>query len=207
MDTGCGISREEMDKIFDPFFTTKSTGRGLGLAVAMGLIRSWGGMINVDSVVGEGSCFCVLIPLLEDMVPLQTGVLPEHKNLKKGGTILLVDDDMVLCEVIETVLESLGFSVFVASGGNEAVALFQKHQDSIECLLTDLSMPGMDGWETLAAIRRIKPQLPAILSSGYDETKAMGGEHDEQPQAFLHKPYKRSDLKIVLAQVLGPASH
>ncbi|MCP4338214.1 MAG: response regulator [Desulfobulbaceae bacterium] len=206
-DTGCGMSQEEMEKIFDPFFTTKSTGRGLGLAVALGIIRAWGGVINVKSAIGEGSCFSVLLPLLVDVVPRQNAILPAHDNRKEGGVVLLVDDDRILCEVIEAVLKSLGFTVFVATDGNKAVALFEKHQDSIECLLTDLSMPGLDGWETLAAIRRIKPHLPAILSSGYDETKAMEGEHEEQPQAFLHKPYKRSDLQKVLAQILGTASH
>jgi two-component system cell cycle sensor histidine kinase/response regulator CckA len=107
-----------------------------------------------------------------------------------------------LCLVTEAILNQLGFSVLVTSGGNEAVDLFQKHQDSIDCLLTDLSMPDMDGWETLGALREIKPNLPVILSSGYDEAHVMDGDHDELPQAFLHKPYKRNDLRNALLQVL-----
>jgi len=120
--------------------------------------------------------------------------------------VLFVDDDAVLREVMENILKHLGFTVFVAASGHEAVVLFQKHQDSIECLITDLSMPEMDGWETLAALRKIRPHLPAVLASGYNETKAMSGDHDELFQGFLHKPYTKADLKIVLGRILGEYS-
>ncbi|MGB3209437.1 MAG: response regulator [Desulforhopalus sp.] len=205
-DTGCGISREEIDKVFDPFFTTKFTGRGLGLATIMGLIRAWGGMIYTKSALGEGSCFSIFLPLLIDIAPRQTENVTKHENLKAEGAVLLVDDDEVICKVMEPVLINLGFTVFVAKGGSEAIALFHKHQDTIVCLLTDLSMPGMDGWETLTALRKIQPNLPVILSSGYDESEVMHGDHEEMPQAFLHKPYTKDDLKIVLTQVLGDAT-
>lgn len=122
-------------------------------------------------------------------------------------TVLLVDDDPLFCTVTEAVLENLGFTVFVAVGGNEAVALFQKHHNSIDCLLTDLSMPDMNGWETLAALRKIKPDLPVILSSGYDETRAMEGDYKDLPQAFLHKPYTRDGLKSLLNRVLVDATN
>ena len=103
-------------------------------------------------------------------------------------------------------MKHLGFTVFIATSGYEAVALFQKHHNSIDCLLTDLSMPDMDGWETLTALRKIKPDLPAILSSGYDEAHVMKGDHKELPQAFLHKPYTKDNLKNVLNRVLGDAT-
>lgn len=120
--------------------------------------------------------------------------------------MLLVDDDPILCDVMGSVLENLGFTAFIAKSGNKAVALFKEHQDSIVCLLTDLSMPEMDGWETLAALRKIRPDLPAILSSGYDEAHAMDGDYIELPQAFLHKPYTKDDLKNTLNQVLADAA-
>ena len=122
-------------------------------------------------------------------------------------TVLLVDDDPLFCTVTEAVLEHLGFTVFVAVGGNEAIALFQKHHNSIDCLLTDLSMPDMNGWETLAALRKIKPDLPVILSSGYDETHAMEGDYRELPQAFLQKPYTRDGLKSLLNRVIVDATN
>jgi len=201
-DTGCGMSKEEVTQIFDPFYTTKSTGRGLGLAIAKGLVKSWGGMISVETAVGSGSRFRVFLPLAADVVDLQTMELTGTGDFESEGTVLLVDDDKVVRKLAETVLQRLGFTVLSAAGGHEAVGLFKKHQESIKCLLTDLSMPGMDGWETLKALRKIRPHLPAILSSGYDENQVMAGDHRERPQAFLPKPYTMANLKEVLRQVL-----
>ncbi len=124
-----------------------------------------------------------------------------------GKTVLLIDDDTVLLEVMEAVLKSLGCSVYAAAGGKEAIDLLHKNQETIECFLIDLTMPDMDGWQTLAALREIKPQIPAILCSGYDEVKAMEGEHAEQAQGFLHKPYSRNDLKDILEQVFETTIH
>ncbi len=115
----------------------------------------------------------------------------------------MVDDDPTMRLISEATLNNLGYTVFVATGGNDAIKLLQKHRESIDCLLTDLSMPDMDGWETLAALRKIKPGLPAILSSGYDKTLAMSGDHDELPHAFLQKPYKKYDLENALGNLLG----
>ncbi|MDP3481419.1 MAG: response regulator [Desulfoprunum sp.] len=202
-DTGGGMTDQKMDKIFDPFFTTKFTGRGLGLAVVIGLVKTWGGMIGVESEVGKGSIFRIFLPLVTAEVPLQTEMSAEPWNFNTGWTVLLVDDDYIVRNLIETVLNRLGITVFAAAGGNEALALFQQHQGSIHCLFTDLSMPDMNGWETLAALRKIEPGLPAILSSGYDETQAMSGDYAELPQAFLHKPFEINELKRVLNRVLG----
>jgi two-component system, cell cycle sensor histidine kinase and response regulator CckA len=105
--------------------------------------------------------------------------------------VLLIDDDAVLLEVIEAVLKSMGCEVFAAAGGKEAVDLLEKNQESIECFLIDLSMPDIDGWQTLSALRKIKPRLPAILCSGYDEVKAMNSDHAEQPQAFTQTIHQK----------------
>ena len=202
-DTGCGMSKEEVVKIFDPFYSTKNIGRGLGLAMAKGLLKSWGGMIGVQTAVGLGSRFRVFIPLVANAVSRPTEISEGKEDFETRGTILFVDDDDIVRNLAESMIEHIGFSVISAAGGDEAVVLFKKHRDSIDCLLTDLSMPGLDGWETLAALRNIQPHLPAILSSGYDESQAMSGDHVELPQAFLHKPYTMSYLKEVLHRVLG----
>jgi CheY-like chemotaxis protein len=131
----------------------------------------------------------------------------EKDTPQAGKTVLLIDDDTVLLEVMEAVLKSLGYTVCAAAGGKKAVDLLHKYQATIECFLIDLSMPDMDGWQTLAALREIKPHIPAILCSGYDEVKAMNGEHAVQVQGFLHKPYSRNDLKDILDQVLEPTIH
>jgi PAS domain S-box-containing protein len=205
-DSGCGMNTEAMDRIFDPFFTTKLTGRGLGLAVITGLVKTWNGMVSVNSAVGKGSTFRVYLPLVTDMVPRKTEVLPGLWDLKVERTVLLVENDSIVRKLIESLLKRLNFTVFTAASGNEAITFLERHQGSIDCLITDLSMPGMDGWETLAALRKIQPGLPAVLSSGYDEAHAMNGNYAEQPQAFLKKPYMIDDLKNALSQVLENAS-
>jgi PAS domain S-box-containing protein len=202
-DTGCGINEEEMDQIFDPFFSTKFTGRGLGLAVATGLAKAWNGMIGVESSLGKGSVFRVYFPLVLDSVPQPAEPLADPWEFKAARTVLVVDDDYIVRSLTVAVLERLGLSVHAAAGGKEAVALFRRHRGKIDCLITDLCMPDMDGWETLAAVRKIQADLPVILCSGYDETKAMSGYHPERIQAFLHKPYLLDDLREVLSRVLG----
>ncbi len=201
-DTGCGMREEELDQIFDPFFSTKFTGRGLGLAVATGLAKAWSGMIGVESTVGKGSVFRVYFPLVIDSVPRPAEQLAEPWEFKTARTVLVVDDDYIVRSLTVTVLERLGLSVHAAAGGKEAVALFRRHRGKIDCLITDLCMPDMDGWETLSAVRKIQADLPVILCSGYDEARAMSGYHAERIQAFLHKPYSLDDLREVLGRVL-----
>ena len=131
----------------------------------------------------------------------------KEETIQVKGTVLLVDDDPLFCEMTEAMLEHLGFTVFVAAGGNEAVVLFQKHHNSIDCLLTDFSMSDMNGWETIAALRKIKIDLPAILCSGYDEACVMKNDHKERPQAFLRKPFTMDGLKNLLNRVLVEATN
>lgn len=205
-DTGCGMSDEEMEKIFDPFYSTKFTGRGLGLPVAMSLVKAWSGTIHAYSIAGKGSCFRVFLPLAADVTDLQPDLSTEQKTQKATGTVLFVDDDPLIHQVIKNIIEHLSFSVLVATSGAEAVSVLKRQPNSIDCLLTDLSMQGMNGWETLAALRQIRPDLPAILSSGYDEAHVMSGDHKELPQVFLHKPYTKDDLENALNRVLGNAA-
>ncbi|RPH42444.1 MAG: response regulator, partial [Desulfobulbaceae bacterium] len=202
-DTGCGMTEKEMGKIFDPFFSTKFTGRGLGLAVVTGLVKAWGGTVVVQSEIGKGSTFQIFLPLVADVIPRGIEMLPEALKFKTGDAVLLVEDEAMVRTTTEAMLKRLGFTVFVTADGNEAITLFREHQHVIQCLVIDLSMPGMDGWETLAALRRIQPGIPAILSSGYDELQAMSGDYAEIPQAFLHKPYDIDNLRNVLGKVLG----
>ena len=201
-DTGYGITSVALDRIFDPFFSTKFTGRGLGLAVVMGLIKAWGGMIGVDSSVGKGSTMQIFLPLIIGEMPRKTEPPAEFQNIEKRGGVMVVDDQDVVRHVAETMLKRLGFTVFSAASGREAVTLYHRHQKNIQCLITDLSMPGMDGWETLAALRKIQPNLPAIMVSGYDESEAMSGDHTERPEAFLHKPYAMDEMLNALNRIL-----
>jgi len=205
IDTGCGISKNDIHNISDPFFTTKFTGRGLGLAIVLGIVKSWGGCIGVRSEVGHGSTFMVFLPLSLDASISKTKQSVESPQAKPFSTILLVDDNTAVLKMTTIMLKKMGFEVISATNGVEAVEKFVQHKESVGCLITDLSMPELDGWGTLSEIRKINPHIPAILASGYDEAFAMSRDDSEKTQAFLHKPYTMKDLKSVLGQALDVA--
>lgn len=202
-DSGCGIPSSEREKLFDPFFTTKFTGRGLGLSVVLGIVQAHGGAVAVESQTGQGSTFRVFLPL-------QPGSLPPSEDLGQqamaplaGGTVLLVDDDQALLEVTGALVEHLGFSLLTACDGIQALEVFRAHRDQICCVITDLTMPRMDGWETLSALRTLAPTLPVILASGYSQAQALSPSMIDRPQAFLGKPFSQQQLQEALSQALG----
>ncbi len=213
-DTGCGISDQDIKKIFDPFFSSKFTGRGLGLSVVLGIVRAYGGVVTVESEPGRGSIFRIFLPVSTDAVlsqPLpfattETSYMDKSDKTPmtgSSGALLLVEDEKPVRKMARVMLTRLGVAVLEAEDGVEAVEVFRQHQNKIICVLCDLTMPQMDGWETLAALRKISPGIPVILSSGYDKAQVMLGEHAEWPQAFLGKPYKVKDLRDAIDHVLG----
>lgn len=116
--------------------------------------------------------------------------------------MLLVEDEAQVRHMAATMLTRLGFTVLEAPDGNEAVLMFQRRRDEIRCVLCDLTMPGMNGWETLTALRHLSPHLPVILTSGYDEGQVMAEPHPDRPDAFLHKPFSMKDLGAAIRRVL-----
>lgn len=197
-DTGCGMDAGMLERIFDPFFSTKLVGKGLGLPVVHGVLRAHGGAVAVRSEPSAGTSFRVYLPLWEQApvtVPLN-GALPEGRE---RICVLLVEDDPMFRNMAKAMLERLGCEVTVACDGLEAVEIFRERKHEFHTVLLDLSMPRMDGWETLVALRKLRPDIPVVLTSGYDQAHAMKGDHTEQPQAFLCKPYQMKDLKEVLA--------
>ena len=201
-DSGYGIDEKDIEKIFDPFYSTKFTGRGLGLSVVLGIIKAHGGGITLESQVGAGSTFRVYFP--EVVAPRRTEAAITEPTARPGGdTVLLVEDNEMVRNMVATMLDRLGFTVFPAGDGRQALQMFQQCSQDISVVLCDLSMPHMDGWETLVALRRIRPDIPVILASGYDESKVLAGEHLELPQVFLHKPYQMVQLKDALAKAMA----
>jgi len=204
-DTGCGIAEADLEQLFDPFYSTKFTGRGLGLPVVLGLVQAHGGAVTVRSRLGEGSGFRVYLPIAAAAVSRRPGPLAAARPPAAGGTILLVDDDESLLMTVGALVELLGFGLLTARDGVEALAVFERHRAEIRCVVTDLTMPRMDGWETLEALRRLEPGLPVVLASGYDRALVMAGAHPELPQAFLAKPFDLAQLREALGQALDQA--
>ncbi len=194
-DAGCGIAEENIEKMFDPFFSTKFTGRGLGLSVALGIVRAHHGVVTVESEPDRGSIFRVFFPLSVEEVIRQPDNAAQIPESKEGGTLLVVEDEEQLRGMLKTMLIRLGFAVLEARDGAEALEVFRRHQNEIRCVVCDLTMPRMDGLETLAALRGLSPGIPFVLSSGYGKEHVMAGDHAELPQAFLGKPYRLEELE------------
>ena len=205
-DAGCGIADKDLEKIFDPFYSSKFTGRGMGLAVVLGIVRTCQGVVTVASTIGRGSVFQVILPISFNTIPAKSDQTAQASIPMGGGALLLVEDETNVRHAVTKVLRRLGFTVLAAADGREGVEIFRQHQAEIRCVLCDLTMPRMNGWQTLAALRQLSPEIPFILSSGYDEAQAMAGQYSERPQAFLSKPYMVEDLYDVLAKVLGKNS-
>jgi PAS domain S-box-containing protein len=201
-DTGGGIAEKDIEKIFDPFFTSKFTGRGLGLPVVLGIVRTHLGGITVESKEGHGSVFRVFFPLALETVPQRPAKAAKAPEVDDSGTVLVVEDDEAVRKVAMVVLARLGHSVLEARDGFEALEVFQRHKAVIRLVLCDLTMPRMDGWATLTALRKFSPGIPVILASGCDQAQVMAGDHDEWPQAFLAKPYQSKQLREAIRQAL-----
>ncbi len=202
-DTGRGIAGKNLEKIFDPFFSTKFIGRGLGLPVVLGIVRAHQGAISVESDPDRGSIFRVYFPVSAEEVPQQADKTAKNIKTEGCGAILVVDDEDHVRGMVKMMLKRLGYTVLEARDGIEAVEMLWRHLDKICCVVCDLTMPKMDGWKTLAALRSIYPGIPVVLSSGYDEAQVMAEDHAERPDAFLGKPYHLKKLRDTINRVLS----
>jgi len=201
-DTGIGMDKETKEKIFDPFFSTKFTGRGLGLAAVLGIIRGHKGAVKVYSEPNKGTTFKILLPCsVKEADNIQRPSESIH-NWRGSGTILIVDDEEAILSAGKESLENYGFKVLTAVNGKKAVELYAERKDDITLVLLDMTMPVMNGDEAFREMRRINKDVKVVLSSGYNEQDTVNGFAGKGLAGFLQKPYKTADLLASIRDVI-----
>jgi CheY-like chemotaxis protein len=207
-DTGSGMPRRVIDKIFEPFFTTKelSKGTGLGLSTVMAIVKSHEGLINVYSELGRGTTFKVYLPAMDNSS--DTPQVADVSELPRGNgqTVLVIDDEASILTITSQTLQAFGYKSLTAVDGAEGVAMYAQNANEIAVVITDISMPVMNGMAAIRALLRVNPMVKIIAASGLN----VNGDAEKLAEMgvtnSLVKPYSAETLLNALHQVLNPQS-
>ncbi|MDA3874963.1 MAG: response regulator, partial [Kiritimatiellae bacterium] len=207
-DNGCGIDGHDLQHIFEPIFTTKFQGRGLGLPAVVGTVQKFDGSLGVKQLPEGGTEFILLLPLantvlVESVEEASVSSEPKKQLQRGGGKIWVVDDEPLICMTIERLLSRYGFDVKTAGDGVEALEQLNKVRiDEVACLLLDVTMPKMGGFETLTRVREFAPDLPVLIMSGFDESDSLDKLKGLNVTGFIHKPFRMEQLEAKLGKIL-----
>jgi PAS domain S-box-containing protein len=204
-DTGIGMDEQTQARVFEPFYTTKFIGRGLGLAAVQGIVRGHRGAIRMESQLGRGTTFGVLLPITTTSLK-QSVREPAPMASGTGQLILVIDDDAGVRAFVQRALERTGYQTLMASDGQAGVATFASHMNQISAVLLDLTMPTMSGLETFNALRQIRADIQVILCSGYNEQEATHKFVGKGLAGFVQKPFRTHDLLEALHRIVASTS-
>jgi PAS domain S-box-containing protein len=202
-DTGGGMSKATVERIFDPFFTTKETGEGtgLGLSVVHGIVQDHGGIIEVESEMGKGSVFHILLPLVEETP--DSHETPEDESVRREyGKVLLVDDEPDIIEAEKTMLERLGYAVVARDSSLDALTVFDSEPDRFDVVITDQTMPGMTGLALAKKIMEKRADVPVILCTGYSEVVSEEEIQKAGIRELVMKPVSKREMRKILRRAL-----
>jgi two-component system, cell cycle sensor histidine kinase and response regulator CckA len=205
-DTGCGIPPDIIDRIFDPFFTTKKQGEGtgLGLATTLGIIKTHGGFLQVQSAIGQGTEFRIYLPaILESTEATHKPPAMTATIHGRGETVLVIDDEASVREIVGATLEVYGYKVILAGDGHIGIDLYRRHADEIKAVLTDMMMPTMQGTQVIAALHAIKPDLPIMAMSGLLDSKKFDFTLEPGRLQILQKPMSSDQLLRAVHELLS----
>jgi len=204
-DTGMGMDQATVSRIFEPFFTTKQpgAGTGLGLAVVFGIMETHQGFIDVESEPGKGTTFHLLFPVPE-RAPEETAKSVVTPDDAPGGseTILVIEDEIMLRDLVEISLTSKGYSVLLAADGQEAIDIYVRHQEKIAAILSDIGLPKLSGDVVFARLKQINPYVKIILASGYLEPNIRAELLAAGAKYFIQKPYDSAQILSTIRMVI-----
>ncbi len=200
-DTGQGIAENLRNRVFEPFFTTKDTGTGLGLSVVYGVVQNHGGFINLTSEVGRGSVFHLYLP--RAAVKLSAASPHRRPRIPRGReNVLVIDDEVSVCEIARDMLTGLGYNVYVVHDGKAGVEFYRTRQGTIDLILLDINMPVMGGKEAFPVLRGINPAARIIIVTGYGKNVADPSQFPGEVNGFMQKPFQLETLALKVREVL-----